>query len=122
MPEYTNTVKLWAWENATVIPGMDPNRYRKDSCGAIIAWDKYGERESLFGWEIDHIYPLSMGGTTRKENMRAMQHQNNASKGNRYPYYTAAMTAEGSINVPCNKTLVVNAVKRAELATIYPKP
>lgn len=121
MPNYTDNEKLWAWENASVIPGMDPTRYRKDSCGAIIMWDKYGEQDSPFGWEIDHIYPISMGGTTIKENLRAMQHRNYASKGNRYPYYTAVMTAQGSINVSCNKTLVVNASKREELATIYPQ-
>ena len=45
------------WEKATVVPNTDPKVLRKDKCGAWIAHIQYGNRNSKFGWEIDHITP-----------------------------------------------------------------
>lgn len=115
----TEQEKLWAWENALAVEGYNPSTYRKDACGAWIAWDKYGVQESPYGWEIDHVYPRSKGGTARKENLRALQHQNNVSKGDSYPFYKAVITSDGDHNVECDKTLIVNKEKQEELSRIY---
>lgn len=45
------------WEKGKVVVGQNANQWRKDECGAWIDRDKYGNRESKYGWEIDHIDP-----------------------------------------------------------------
>lgn len=50
------------WEKAMVVRGNNSNDYRKDECGAWIARKQYGNRNSSYGWEIDHIKPQSKGG------------------------------------------------------------
>ena len=49
-----------AWNRATVVDGYDKDRYRKDACGAWILRNKYGDTDSLYGWEVDHIVPQSL--------------------------------------------------------------
>lgn len=55
------------WGKALPLLNDDPNRVRKDKCGAWIVFDEYGNRNSQFGWEIDHIIPISKGGTDEIE-------------------------------------------------------
>ena len=50
------------WEKAQTVDGFNPDMYRKDPCGAWIVWDKYGVQDSIYGWQIDHIYPQSKVG------------------------------------------------------------
>ncbi|MBI2842219.1 MAG: HNH endonuclease [Armatimonadetes bacterium] len=68
------------WEKGEVIPGYDSSKWRKDRCGAWIARDKYGDRTSAYGWEIDHITPESDGGDSSLSNLRPLQWENNCSK------------------------------------------
>lgn len=68
------------WEKATVVGGNDSNVYRKDECGAWIARKQYGNRNSSYGWEIDHIKPQSKGGGDELSNLRPLQWENNMSK------------------------------------------
>src|SRR5947208_8825806 len=49
------------WNKATVVPGYDAARYRKDRCGAWIARSSYGTMGD-HGWEIDHLKPVAKGG------------------------------------------------------------
>lgn len=73
---------LAVWQKGTVIPGMDPARFRKDRCGAIIEWNKYADKTHHGnGWEIDHINPVSNGGSDELWNLRPLQWQNNRAKG-----------------------------------------
>ena len=50
------------WNKAQSIPGYDPAESRKDSCGAWIHRWSYG-KTTKYGWEVDHIKPVSAGGT-----------------------------------------------------------
>ncbi len=68
------------WEKGTKVPGYDPNVRRKDQCTAWIKRDSYGDRGSEYGWEIDHITPVSRGGTDALSNLRPLQWENNASR------------------------------------------
>lgn len=69
------------WEKATVIPGVNPKVKRKDKCGATMAKSAYGDHNSNFGWDVDHIKPVSKGGTDALSNLQTLHWKNNASKG-----------------------------------------
>lgn len=85
------------WEKATVVSNNDPKVWRKDQCGAWIARSKYGDRNSQYGWEIDHITPESEGGGHELSNLRPLQWENNASK--QAGRLTCPVTASGKENV-----------------------
>ena len=78
---FTKEDILGVWQMAYTIPGYDPNQIRQDQCGAIILYSQYGNRDSQYGWEIDHIVPLSRGGTHTWDNVQPLHWNNNASKG-----------------------------------------
>ncbi len=116
-----------AWNRASVVEGFDKNRYRKDACGAWIIRNKYGDTDSLYGWEVDHIVPQSLlrdkgfseSMIDNSLNLRALQHENNASKSDDYPSYTAVVTSEGTENVRVTKFLEVNSKKQEALKKLY---
>jgi len=74
-------LKKQVWNKGKTIPGLDPNAYRKDFCGATMRYTEHGNRNSIQGWEIDHIYPKSLGGSDKLDNLQPLQWQNNAEKG-----------------------------------------
>ncbi|MBQ9266956.1 MAG: HNH endonuclease [Clostridia bacterium] len=74
-----------AWKNANAVRGKNPDVYRKDEYGNLIFKQSYG-KQSKMGWEIDHKYPSSKGGTNSSRNLQALQWEENRSKGDKYPY------------------------------------
>jgi len=125
----TPELKLAVWQKARTVEGYDPNMFRKDACGAWISWNQYGVSDNLYGWEIDHICPVSILeklGYTEEEiwhidNLRAVQCSNNKSKSNDYPSYTAVVTSDGDVNIEDEKILTVNQATRTKLKNRYPK-
>ncbi len=81
------------WRKAKLIPGTDGSVLRKDSCGAWISRGAYGNTNSENGWEIDHIMPVSKGGSDSIANLQPLQWENNRSKGDKYPNWTCAVHA-----------------------------
>lgn len=65
------------WLKGTSVIGEDPTYWRKDQCGAWVGWQFYGNRQSEYGWEIDHIDPE---GRDDLSNLRPLQWTNNAER------------------------------------------
>jgi hypothetical protein len=85
------------WEKGTIITNNEPEKFRKDQCGAWIARNQYGNRKSKYGWEIDHITPQSKGGGDENSNLRPLQWQNNMAKSN--GRLVCAVTSNGTENI-----------------------
>ena len=128
--ELTEELKRAIWEKGVVDDKYPSERVRKDACGAFMLYEDFGDRNSIFGWEIDHIYPASKlkqrNGITAEQiddirNLRPLNWRNNASKGADYPFYTASWVAddEKATNVAEDKGKVVNAQVQAELRELY---
>ena len=116
---FTDQIIQQVWEKATVVEGFDSKNIRKDACGAWILRSKYGLRDSEFGWEIDHVYPISLGGDDNFLNLRAMQWENNVSKGDDYPSYISVVKAEGNKNIAIEGQYAVNVTLKRKLKDLY---
>jgi hypothetical protein len=65
------------WEKGKTVAKNDPKVWRKDQCGAWMKRADYGNINSEYGWQIDHITPVSEGGTDDLSNLRPLQWENN---------------------------------------------
>ncbi len=72
-----------AWERATTVRGEDPDVWRRDEQGNLIRWGSYGT-EGKYGWEVDHRFPVSKGGSDDGRNLRALQTEANRKKSDKY--------------------------------------
>jgi hypothetical protein len=88
--------KSAVWKKGKIAGSNDAGKWRKDECGAWIGFDAYGNRNSQYGWEIDHIVSQDHGGSDAISNLRPLQWQNNASKGS--GRLVCAVTASGKDN------------------------
>ena len=68
------------WEKAIPVMNQDSAHVRKDVCGAWIVFEARGNRNSEFGWEIDHIIPIAQGGTDDLSNLQPLHWDNNVAK------------------------------------------
>ncbi len=93
----THTI-LNIWEKAISVPGYDPDIWRKDFAGAWIRKDSYGMK-TKYGWEVDHLRPLSKGGDNNEDNLIALHWQNNRTKGADYPNFNTSLTSDGNRNI-----------------------
>lgn len=79
------------WQKGQVVSGNDPNVFRKDAFGTWMRRSDYGNTDSQYGWEIDHIEPVSVGGTDHLNNLQPLQWQNNRTKGDVWPNWRRAV-------------------------------
>ena len=114
----------------------DPDFVRKDACGAWIIREKYDDRNSPFGWEVDHIYPeerlkkLGVPENLRNDivNLRPLNWKNNISKGADYPHYQSKLKAsikkdndgnELDVNISCEDEKEINDETQKQIAELF---
>ena len=107
------------WEKALKIEGFNPVLIRKDCCGAWIMKSEYGNRNSKFGWEVDHVFPQAKGGDDQLDNLRPMQWENNDAKGTDYPVYRVAVQAVGNDNMNEDNQYRVQEELQERLKILY---
>jgi len=73
--------KELVWNKARRVLYGDPDEVRQDDYGNEIHRREYGNRHSEFGWEIDHITPLSADGINDISNLRALHWRTNLRRG-----------------------------------------
>jgi len=73
--------KIAVWVKGYEIPGYLATEWRRDDFGNTIRFRDYGDRSSEFGWEIDHITPVALGGSDGIMNLRPLHYRANASLG-----------------------------------------
>lgn len=111
MAQFTDELINKIWEKGRKDPKYHPDFVRKDACGAWIIKDKYNDRDSIYGWEVDHIYPesklkelgVSQDLIDNIANLRPLNWKNNVSKSSDYPHYliTAKPKAHAFKNEMC---------------------
>lgn len=104
---WTEEAKLAVWNKAPLAQAITRNPdVRLDSCKALMLWDDYGDRDSNYGWEIDHVVPeklLQDNGVPQElidhiDNLRPMHWSNNCKKADDFPQYSANTTHVGNVN------------------------
>ena len=77
----TGARKLAVWSKGAVIVGRNSGIWRRDEYGNAIRYGDYGNRNSDYGWEIDHIVPVASGGSDALINLRPLHWRTNATRG-----------------------------------------
>jgi len=73
--------KLAVWAKGIEIPSFDRTIWRRDAFRRVIRYSDYGNRNSEYGWEIDHIHPTALGGLDHISNLRPLHCEVNAGLG-----------------------------------------
>ena len=71
------------WQKGQAASG--DSSLKKDTCGAKMQRQMYGKTSSTFGWEVDHIKPVALGGSDHIDNLQPLQWENNRFKSDKYP-------------------------------------
>jgi hypothetical protein len=79
---FTAQTLVAVWGKGRAVSGYDPNQYRVDRYGSWMAWAEYGQTTN-YGWEVDHIVPVSKGGSDYLSNLQPLHWAHNRSKSDK---------------------------------------
>lgn len=136
MAQFTDEQINEIWNKGLQDSKFDSNFVRRDACGAWMIRDRYNDRKSPFGWEVDHIYPeskLKELGVPNElidnmVNLRPLNWKNNVSKGSDYPHYQSkskASTFKDSkgknfdINIDCEDEKEINDETQQQIEELF---
>lgn len=71
------------WQKGSTITGFPSEKYRADKCSHAMEYSEHGNRQSQYGWEIDHINPVANGGGDELWNLQPLFWGNNADKSDK---------------------------------------
>ena len=74
-------LKTLVWLKGHEVLGRDPSLWRYDDNWTLIHWHEHGNRNSDYGWEIDHIVAKALGGSDDLANLRPLHWRANCSHG-----------------------------------------
>jgi len=80
--QYDHATLSAIWAKAKIDGNNDANVFREDVYGTWIAWSQYGQT-TQYGWEVDHIVPVSRGGSEALSNLQPLQWENNRKKSDK---------------------------------------
>lgn len=73
------------WAKATYAKGLMPIQDIKvDAYGRHMKYSEHGNRNSEYGWEVDHIKPVAKFGTDDIWNLQPLNWKSNVEKGDYY--------------------------------------
>ena len=79
MNSYDFMVQM-VWNKAVIVQGYDQAIWRKDRYGNWIKRSDHGNRNSKYGWEIDHITPIALFGSDHISNLQPLHFKANLAK------------------------------------------
>lgn len=83
MAKFTTSEIEAVWRKGAIIPNYDAYVWRRDHLGNAIRRTDYGNRNSDYGWEVDHIRATALGGGDALVNLRPLHWRANATAGGR---------------------------------------
>ena len=79
-------LKRAAWSRTSPVPGQPHSwEFRKDCMGNLVRYADFGNRHSPFGWELDHIVPRALGGSSEIENLQVLHWKATAGRNDNVP-------------------------------------
>jgi 5-methylcytosine-specific restriction endonuclease McrA len=79
--DWDEATKQALWQKGQPIPNFPPEEYRRDVAGFALRYTDFGDVTSMYGWEIDHIFPIALGGNDTLANLQPLHWKNNSDKG-----------------------------------------
>ena len=77
---WSDSDKLRVWKKGSMITNFSPDIWRRDRYGYVMKYSDHGDRKSKYGWEIDHINPVSNQGQDDLDNLQPLYWENNNEK------------------------------------------
>lgn len=124
---WTPRAKQLVWRKAPYVDINHTEYGKKDSCKACIKEECYGDRNSDYGWEIDHIIPESIlkdAGVPQEliddiDNLRPMHWRNNVQKSDDFLQYGGVVSGVGETNFAVSRDYQVNRDQINVLRNLY---